>query len=176
MQEGRAVDEEGMRRVTAVPITAQAWAPFGWLPVNDTDPVDSTLSYEFQWGDPHVNFIAHTYDEVDHGADGAALCKRMYRHDTHTQTLLAINVESIIAVAPASVEFTGPEDFATIRAFHLRPLDALALFRGTWHWGPFPLGAEPIRLFNVQGKRYAEDNRCVELAPSGGAIEVVTAG
>jgi hypothetical protein len=29
-----------------------------------------------------------------------------------------------------------------------------------------------VRLFNVQGLRYAEDNRCVDLASKGLAVEV----
>jgi len=168
------VAEEQLLRITATPITAEAWAPFGWLPVDDTDPADRALSYEFVWGDAHVNFIGHAYDEIEHTSDGAARCARMYRHDTHTQTLLPVNVESIMAVAPAAVEFTDPADFATIRAFRLRPLEALVLFRGTWHWGPFPLDSEPVRLFNVQGKRYLEDNRCVELVPAGGVVEILS--
>ena len=31
----------------AGPLTAAAWAPFGWLPVADTDPLDQTFTYEF---------------------------------------------------------------------------------------------------------------------------------
>ena len=49
----------------------------------------------------------------------------------------------------------------------------LVLHRATWHWGPFPLGDEPVRLLNVQGLRYAEDNDSVDIA----AVEdVVVAG
>ena len=40
----------------------------------------------------------------------------------------------------------------------------MVLHRGTWHWGPFPVDADSVRLFNVQGLRYAEDNACVDLA------------
>ena len=48
-------------------------------------------------------------------------------------------------------------------------------FRGTWHWGPFPVGPEAVRMFNVQGKRYAEDNASVDLAARAGAVfEVLT--
>ena len=61
-----------------------------------------------------------------------------------------------------------------MRAFALRPLDAFVLFRGTWHWGPFPLGAEPVRMLNVQGARYADDNASVDLAArTGTALDVV---
>ena len=69
---------------------------------------------------------------------------------------------------------TGEE---TSRAFSLAPLDCFVLFQGTWHWGPFPLGPEPVKLLNVQGVRYAEDNASVDLpARTGAAIEVVGGG
>lgn len=166
---------DGVRRVVAEPITAAAWAPFGWLPRPDTDPADGTDRLAFAWDDAHVNVIAHGPEEVPH-VDGGLRCERLYRHDTHTQVLLVLNVPAVVAVAPAATTFAAAGDAAAVRAFSLRPLDALVLHRGTWHWGPFPLGDEPVRLFNVQGRRYAEDNAHVDLAPLGAAVDVVVGG
>ena len=51
------------------------------------------------------------------------------------------------------------------------------LHRGTWHWGPFPLGDEPVLLFNVQGLGYARDNDSVSLPErTGSVLEVVANG
>jgi ureidoglycolate hydrolase len=156
------------------PLTREAWSPFGWLPVDDTDPLDATFTYEFEWGDPHVNVISHAADEVEHTPAGL-VCTQLYRHDTHTQTLMPLDVDSVIAVAPAAVDFRSPGDLETVRAFRLAPLDRLTLFRGTWHWGPFPVGPEPVRLFNVQGKRYAQDNACAVLGERADArFEILT--
>ena len=68
-----------MRVVTraAQPLTADAFAPFGWLPVADTDPDDGIHTLTYAWADPHLNVIAHAYDEVDHtdtGAPAATAC------------------------------------------------------------------------------------------------------
>ena len=53
----------------------------------------------------------------------------------------------------------------------LVPGETVVLHQGTWHWGPFPIrGARSVRLLNVQGRRYAEDNASVDL--SGSVIEV----
>ncbi len=150
------------RVIAARPLTAQDWAPFGWLPVADSDPRDRELTYEFTLGDPHVNVIAHSPDEVDR-VGGRLVCDRLYRHDTHTQTLLALDAVSVIVVAPAAIEFGSVADLDHVRAFVVRPLDGFALARGTWHWGPFPIGQTSVHLWNVQGKRYAEDNRCADL-------------
>lgn len=156
--------------VRAEPLTAATWAPFGALPVDDTEPGDP-VRIEFEWADPHVNYISHTYDEVDHTERGAR-CDRMYRHDTHTQTLMPLDCESVVAVAPASVDFADPADLETIRAFRLQPLDCFVLARGTWHWGPFPIEPGTVRMLNLQGRRYAEDNTHVDLGP-GATVEVV---
>jgi ureidoglycolate hydrolase len=121
-----------------------------------------------------VNVISHAPDEIERTGRGA-ICAGMYRHDSHTQTLMPLNVDSVVAVAPAALDFSDPAHLDAVRAFRLRPLDAFALARGTWHWGPFPIGHEPVRMFNVQGKRYAEDNTFVDLADRAGAVfEVVT--
>jgi hypothetical protein len=47
------------------------------------------------------------------------------------------------------------------------------LFRSTWHWGPFPTRTPEVRLFNVQGLRYAEDNELLDLAARGLAVDVL---
>ncbi len=151
-----------MREVVAVRLSPEAFLPFGWLPVADTDPADESVRFEFAWNDAHVNVICHTAAEVDHTERGV-VCDRFYRHDTHTQTLLALDVDSVVAVAPAGTTFQNPADLGAVRAFVVAPLEGFALARGTWHWGPFPLGDAPAHFWNVQGKRYAEDNACVEL-------------
>jgi ureidoglycolate hydrolase len=119
-----------------------------------------------------VNLIGHGRREVPATADGYR-CEMLYRHDTHTQSLMPLNVPAVIAVAPADIEFTGEGDAGMIRAFRLEPLEPLVLHRGTWHWGPFPILGDEVRLFNVQGLRYAEDNRCVDLAGRGLSVDVV---
>ncbi len=158
--------------IEARPFEPDAWAPFGWVPVADTDPADGRHTLEFEWHDPHLNLISHSPDEVERAPTGIVV-GRLYRHDTHTQALLPLNCESVIAVAPASVDFSDRSDLEAIRAFRLRPLDRLVLHRGTWHWGPFPVGDEPVQLLNVQGQGYADDNASVDVAEQLGFQVVV---
>src|SRR5262245_4354440 len=73
------VETEGRATVGSVrsivlepePLTHDAFEAFGWLPVADTDPRDRTYTYEFAWGDTHVNVISHAPDEIEHTAAGA---------------------------------------------------------------------------------------------------------
>jgi ureidoglycolate hydrolase len=97
----------------------------------------------------------------------------LFRHDTHTQTIMSLDVPAVIAVAPASVTFESGDDDQAIRVFRLEPLEPFVLHRGTWHWGPFPVSADAVRLFNVQGLRYAEDNACATLEDKGLSVDVV---
>ena len=158
-------------------LTAEAFAPFGWLPVADTDPRDGDARLHFEWADPHLNVIAHAPDEVDHAPSGDPLCAILYRHATHTQALMSLNVDAVVAVAPADATFESAQDLDLVRAFRVAPLAAFVLHRGTWHWGPFPLGTEAVQLLNVQGLGYARDNASVSLPErTGSVLEVVANG
>jgi len=172
---GPVAAADGSWRVAAAPVTPEAWAPFGWIPVPDTDPADGTQRLEYAWADPHANIIHHAPSEVPHDPEGL-VCERMYRHDTHTQVLLALNGPSVLAVAPADTDPATAEGLRAVRAFRLETLDAVVLHRGTWHWGPFPLGDEPVLLFNVQGLGYARDNAAVEIAAAGITLLVTSPG
>ena len=165
---------EQPRRITPVAADPVSWAPFGWLPVADTDPSDGEHRLAFEWDDAHVNLIGHRRDEVTDLGD-ALRCDVVYRHDTHTQVLMVLDHPAVLAVAPASVDFSSPLDAATLAAFLLPPLRPVVLHRGTWHWGPFPRHADLVTLFNVQGLRYAEDNASVDLARLGLSVDVVVA-
>ena len=145
------------RKIGPEPLSEEAWAPFGWLPVADTDPRDGEQRLSFAWADVHVNLIGHARAEVPETGDGLR-CEMLYRHDTHTQSVMSLDVPAVIAVAPAGVDFSQPGDADSIR--------------GTWHWGPFPIADAAVRLFNVQGLRYAEDNSCVDLAAKGLDVDV----
>ena len=161
----------GGRTLVPEGLSESAWSPFGWLPVADTDPKDGEHRMTFKWDDAHVNMIGHFRKEVPETETGLR-CEMLYRHDTHTQSLMVVNVPAVIAVAPSSVEFTAEGDQGSIRVFRLEPLESLVLSLGTWHWGPFPIEAPEVRLFNVQGLRYAEDNRCMDLAALGLCVDV----
>jgi hypothetical protein len=49
----------------------------------------------------------------------------------------------------------------------------VVLHKGTWHWGPFPVGRPSVSLLNLQGLRYAEDNDCVDLTQKGFTVDVL---
>ena len=64
-------------------------------------PRDGKQRMTFEWDDAHVNLIGHGRSEVPETADGYR-CEMLYRHDTHTQSLMPLNVPAVIAVAPAA--------------------------------------------------------------------------
>ena len=168
---GAAVDHDAVRQIVPKPLDEILWAPFGWLPVDDTDPRDGDHTLEFAWGDVHVNRIGHRRDEVP-TVPGGLRCEVLFRHDTHTQVLMALDVASVVVVGPAGVEPTAGDGVDDVRAFLLEPLVPVVLHRGTWHWGPYPRHAGSVSLFNVQGRRYAEDNRRCDLAAAGLSLDV----
>jgi Ureidoglycolate lyase len=161
--------------IDAEPFTPDAWREFGWVPVADTDPTDGIHSLEFSWEDSHLNYISHGPDELEREGDRFVL-ERLYHHDTHTQALMPLNCRSWIAVAPAFDDFSYRDQVESVRAFRLEPLTCIVLHRGTWHFGPFPIGDEPVRVLNLQGRRYEEDNASVDLDRVAGGRVLVRAG
>ena len=155
----------------AGPLTEERWAPFGWLPARDTDPRDGQSRLDFAWDDVHLNIIAHFADEIPH-TSGALVCQMLFRHMTHTQAIMVLDNDALMVVAEPGTSLTSPDNLDTLHAFHLKPNDAFVLHRGTWHWGPFPVTAGEVTLYNVQGLRYAEDNECCDLTTIPRIIEV----
>ncbi len=142
---------------------AERWRPFGWVPLADSDERDGLERLHFEWADPHVNLIRHTQEEVGH-IEGNLVCTELFRHETHAQVLYVIDEPCVVAVARAGSTFRDVDDLRQIEGFVLDAGQAIVLHRGTWHWGPFPLEAPVVNLFNVQGRRYIEDNDRVSLS------------
>lgn len=172
----RTASEWPRRRLQVTPFTVAAWEPFGTVPADELDPASELTHVEFGWADPHINFIGHTYDEIDRTDTGAALCTLLNRHQFHTQALMAMNAEALVVVAPPGTTFESEADLDLVRAFVLPRHVAIVLRLGTWHWGPYPIAPGRVELFNVQGKRYKEDNGVAELTELLGVVlEVDTA-
>jgi len=161
-----------VRQLAPEPLTVDAWSPFGWLPVADTDPRDGAEVLDFAWHDVHVNLIGHRRDEVPE-VPGGLRCRVLFRHATHTQVLMPLDVTAVVVVAPPELDMTSRADTDRMRAFSIPPLSSLVLHRGTWHWGPYPVGADSVELFNVQGLRYREDNASVDLDALGAPVDVL---
>jgi ureidoglycolate hydrolase len=167
MAEPRAIE------LVATAATRESFAPFGALPPEEGDG-HPTADLEFLWNDGSVNFIGHTLDELD-VRDGRLRCELLNRHDTHTQTLMPMSGPAIVVVAPADIDFSEPAHFDAVRAFALARHTCVHLHRGTWHWGPYPVGANELRIFNVQGRGYANDNGIAWLTRDHGVVYEVAA-
>src|SRR5271154_4475755 len=108
----------GERAMVPAPLTEAGGSPLGWRPGGGADPRDGKETLTFEWADAHVNLIGHARAEVPDTPRGLR-CEMLFRHDTHTQALMALNVPAVIVVAPADVEFADQDqaDLASIRAF-----------------------------------------------------------
>jgi ureidoglycolate hydrolase len=122
-----------------------------------------------------VNLIGHRRDEVPE-VPGGLRCQVLFRHVTHTQVVMPLDVDAAEVVAPPGLDMVHVADVDRVQAFVLPKLSAIVLHRGTWHWGPYPIGAESVELFNVQGLRYREDNASVDLEALGAPLDVEIEG
>src|SRR5437899_437691 len=150
------------------PATRESFAAYGVLPPFEGDG-QPTADLVFTRNDGWVNFIGHTLEEIE-VRGGRLRCELLNRHDTHTQTLMPMSGDALVVVAPAGVDFSRPEDLETVRAFALPQYACVHLHRGTWHWGPYPVGAPEVRVFNIQARGWPTDNGVVELARDHGVV------
>jgi ureidoglycolate hydrolase len=144
------------------PATPESFAPYGVIPPFEGDG-QPTANLVFTRDDGWVNFIGHSLDEIE-AHDGVLRCELLNRHDTHTQTLMPMSGDALVVVAPAEVDFSQPEHLDTVKAFALPQYACVHLHRGTWHWGPYPVGAHDLRVFNIQASGWPTDNGVAELA------------
>src|SRR5689334_23273724 len=161
-----------MADLRVIPLEAQSltrdgFAPFGLLPPDEGDA--PTADLEFLQNDGWVNYIGHTLGEID-VVDGALRCDVLNRHDTHTQTLMPVSGDAVVVVAPADVPLASADQLGTVRAFLVRRYECVHLHRGTWHWGPYPVDDDVVRVFNIQGRGYPNDNGVAALARDLGAV------
>ena len=98
--------------------------------------------------------------------DGRLRCELLNRHDTHTQTLMPMSGDAIVVVAPADVDFSDAAHFDTVRAFVMPRHTLRASAPRHLALGPVPARrADRVRIFNIQGRGYAERQRHRALCP-----------
>ena len=160
----------GVRMIELTPqrLTPESFALFGVLPPDEGDGAP-TADLEFLRNDGWVNYISHSLDEID-TTDGMLRCDVLNRHDTHTQTLMPVDADAVIVVAPPDVDFSQAGHLDTVRAFVVARHNCVHLHRGTWHWGPYPIGTTNVRIFNIQGRGYPSDNDVTRFARDFGVI------
>jgi len=155
------------------PATLESFAPYGVIPPFEGDG-NPTANLVFTRDDGWVNFIGHTLAEIE-VRDGRMRCELLNRHDTHTQTLMPMSGDALVVVAPAEVDFSKPEHLDSVKAFALPQYACVHLHRGTWHWGPYPVGADEVRVFNIQASGWPTDNTVAELTRDHGVVFEVIA-
>lgn len=155
-------------QLTLESATPESFAAYGVIPPLEGDG-NPTADLVFTRDDGWVNFIGHTLDEIE-VREGRLRCALLNRHDTHTQTLMPMTGDTIVVVAPPAVDFTRPEHLNTVKAFALPQYSCVHLHKGTWHWGPYPVGAADVRVFNIQGRGWPTDNGVADLARDHGVV------
>jgi len=140
-------------QLVAAPISAEAFAPFGWVvePRGDGDQFCPALEPRLEGFDtPSSSSAVPRLYVMRLPSDRGRKFRDIARHDKVTQTLcgLGASLPWLLAVAPAAVEKPRAADLV---AFAVPPRVAVTLKRGTWHAGP--LFDAPGRAEEGQGGR-----------------------
>ena len=143
--------------VTAEPLTADAFAPFGQVVATGDMVMELRDGEEFA-----LNVLS--YDRhplvVDH----------LNRHHKATQMLVALGGKpTLLVVAPKDFDFSTRDHLPSVRAFVCDGTAGVNLALGTWHWGPYPL-MDHVDLVNVQGAGFLNDNEVAYLERDLGVV------
>jgi ureidoglycolate lyase len=149
------VGEPTIMRVTAQPLTAERWAPFGQVigaPGVGSEACVAELRQDAVF---HLDVLSYTWHELR--------CDLLNRHHTATQALIPLGGSpAVVVVAPPEVDFSDPAHLESIQAFTISGSQGINLALGTWHWGPYPLGPE-VHLANFQARDVVHDNEIAYL-------------
>ena len=149
--------------VAAEPLTAATFAPFGEVLAAEPDEAHIELRGGETW---ILNVLSYGHRPL--------VCDHLNAHHRATQMLLPLGARpAVLVVAPPTATFDDASDLAHVRAFVLDGRAAVDLGRGTWHWGPYPVG-DHVDLLNLQGRGFADDNDVAHLSRDlGVAVRVV---
>jgi ureidoglycolate hydrolase len=160
------MSEPRILTVTAEPLEAGAWQPFGQLIGPPGDGTDCIVELR-DAAVFHLDVLSYEWRPLR--------CDHLNRHHTATQALIPLGgAPAVIVVAPGSVDFSDPAHLDTIRAFTISGALGINLAIGTWHWGPYPLGAE-VHLANFQARDVAHDNEVAYLERDLGTVVEIRA-
>jgi ureidoglycolate lyase len=145
--------------VTAEPLTAEAFAPFGQVVASGDMLMELRDGERF-----HLNVLHY-----DH-SDQPLVCDHLNRHHKATQALVALaGRPTVLAVAPSTYDFSTTDHLSSVRAFLCDGSAGVNLSLGTWHWGPYPL-MHDVDLVNVQGAGFVNDNEVAHLRRDLGVV------
>jgi ureidoglycolate lyase len=154
--------DEHILTVTAEPLTAEAWQPFGQV---IGGPEQGSVQCVLELRDEavfHLDVLSYTWHPLR--------CDLLNRHHTATQALIPLGGSpAVVVVAPSQVDFSDASHLETIRAFTIAGSQGINLAIGTWHWGPYPTGAE-VHLANFQARDVANDNEIAYLERDLGTV------
>jgi len=151
--------------VQAQPLSAEAWQPFGQV-IGGPDPSSAACVLELRDDAVfHLDVLSYQWHPLR--------CELLNRHHTATQALIPLGGSpAVVVVAPPEVDFSDPGHLDTIRAFTISDNLGINLAIGTWHWGPYPLGAE-VHLANFQARDVAGDNEIAYLERDLGVVVAI---
>ena len=148
--------------VTAEPLTAAAWQPFGQV-IGGPDQGSASCVLELRDDAVfHLDVLSYSWHPLR--------CDLLNRHHTATQALIPLGGSpAVVVVAPREVDFSEASHLDTIRAFTISGTQGINLAIGTWHWGPYPTGAD-VHLANFQARDVANDNEIAHLERDLGTV------
>lgn len=156
-----------MKTIQARPITAENWAPFGYL-ANIADPGDAyglgeppTVFHRDMALAPMASSAPVAFGSLKIGVHPMVIQDAEY-HSCAVEVMMPMDADVVIYAGPAN---GGAVEPCELKAF-LVPAGTLVIFRaGVWHGAPYPVGRGGTVLICLPERTYLNDTRKYFLNP-----------
>ncbi len=150
-----------VHRLTAVRVSDESFAPFGRVLGRDDDDAARRVVARFHRGQEPMPSII-----LEVNPDGVPSCGWLARHHDQTQALTPIDGPIVVVLAPAGTDPRTDIGRAAATAFVADVGEGIQLDEGVWHWAA-SVRRGAVRVANLQGHRWPEDNEIVSLEDEG---------
>jgi ureidoglycolate hydrolase len=150
-----------VHHLAAQRVTEASFAPFGRVLGSDLDDLSRRVVGRFRNGQEPMPSIIHEINP-----DGVPSCGWLARHHDQTQALTPIDGPIVVVLVPPGRDPLAPDARAAAGVFVADVGEGIQLDEGVWHWAA-SVQRGSVRVANVQGNRWPDDNEVLSLDDSG---------
>jgi ureidoglycolate lyase len=169
----------GVRVIRPEPLSAEAFRPFGQtvMPELGAEPDLSGSTWDCWYPIGRVEGSRPLALGLVEARQLMGPVSHMERHEGRAELVIALDSPILQVVAPPT-SGSQPPEADSVRAFIVRPGEAVVLSPGTWHAAGAPVAGDPVRyMFGLPEREESDvDSGWTPISDGGVAVDLPLAG
>ena len=165
----------GVRVIRPEPLSAEAFRPFGQtvMPELGAEPDISGPTWDCWYPIGRVDGQRSLELGLVEARRLTGPISHMERHEGRAELVIALDLPILQVVAPVT-SGSQPPDAASVRAFIVRPGEAVVLAPGTWHAAGAPVAGDSVRyMFGLPEREESDvDSGWTPISDGGVAVDL----